>query len=180
MFVYIAHMGVYSFNMHHVRPLVAIVGAHGATDLATSQWPQIYTLCCFAPLPSPVVTGLFVASSIVHFAEDMGPNGSLTLHSIAGFLWLALGAQRGLEFMLAYLSCVHTPAHYIRCLRRRRWTALVVAAVFTMVALGVVQNVNVAPIGHATQRLVIAHVWTDRAASHCVNRDISSTIISEK
>jgi len=159
-------MGVYSLHMQHVRPLVAIVGAHGATDLATSQWPQIYTLCCFVPLPPPIVTGLFVASSMVHFAEDVGPDGSLALHSIAGFLWLALGAQRGLEFMLAYLSCIHTPAHYIRCLRRRRWTALAVAAVFTIVALVVVQNMSVAPIGHATQRLVIAHVWTDRTASH--------------
>ena len=168
-------MGVYSFNMQHVRPLVAIVGAHGATDLATSQWPQIYTLCCFAPLPSPVVTSLFVASSMVHFAEDVGPDGSLALHSIAGFLWLALGVQRGLEFMLAYLSCLHIPAHYIRCLRRRRWTALAVAAVFTIVALFVVQNISVAPIGHTTQRLVISHVWTDRVASHCVNPDRINT-----
>tara|TARA_B100001094_G_scaffold25343_1_gene21186 strand:- start:4623 stop:4988 length:366 start_codon:yes stop_codon:yes gene_type:complete len=117
-------------------------------------------------MPPRVVTGLFVASSMVHFAEDLGPNGSLALHSIAGLFWTVLGAQRGLEFMLAYLSGVHTPAHYIRCVRRRRWTALAVASIFTVVALVVFQNVSVAPIGHATQRLVIAHVWTDRTANH--------------
>ena len=36
--------------------------------------------------------------------------------------------------MVAYLSLVHTPAHYARCWRRRRWAALVVAAVATAVA----------------------------------------------
>ena len=110
------------------------VGAHGATDLATRHWPPIYTVCCLTPLPSKVVTGLFVAASLVHFAEDGGPDGSITVHSIAGLAWLVLGAQQALELMMAYLALVHTPAHYARCVRRRRWAALVVAAVATAVA----------------------------------------------
>jgi hypothetical protein len=154
-------MCVYNFHVQHLRPLVAFVGAHGATDLTTRHWPPIYAVCCFTPMPPKAVTGLFVLASLVHFAEDGGPDGSIALHSLAGFAWLWLGAQRGLELMLAYLSCVHTPAHYARCWRRRRWGALVMAALATAVALGTMRHVQVVSVGHALQRLVIAHVCTE-------------------
>ena len=151
-------MCVYDFHVGHLRPLVAVVGAHGATDLATRHWPPIYTVCCLTPLPSKVVTGLFVAASLVHFAEDGGPDGSITVHSIAGLAWLVLGAQQALELMMAYLALVHTPAHYARCVRRRRWAALIVAAVATVVASVLVRPLRTVCVNHAVQRLVIAHV----------------------
>ena len=154
-------MCVYDFHVQHLRPLVAFVGAHGATDLTTRHWPPIYAACCLTPLPPRAVTALFVVASLVHFAEDGGPDGSLALHSLAGFAWLWLGAQHGLELMLAYLSCVHTPAHYARCWRRRRWGALVMAALATAAALCTMRNVQVVCVGHALQRLVIAHVCTE-------------------
>jgi hypothetical protein len=94
----------------------------------------------------------------VHFAEDGGTDGSIALHSLAGFAWLWLGAQRALELMLAYLSLVHTPAHYARCWRRRRWGALVLAAVATAVAGAATRRMGVVCVSHAVQRLVIAHV----------------------
>ena len=154
-------MGAYAFDVAHVRPLVAVVAAHGATDLATRRWPPAYALCCLAPLPPPVVTGLFVAGSLVHFAEDVGPDGTIALHSLAGMATLLGGVQRGLEFMLAYLACVHTPAHYLRCWRRRRWRALACAGLATLAALAasrwMVQGSGVV-VGHAAQRLVLAHV----------------------
>ena len=162
-------MGAYAFDVAHVRPLVAVVAAHGATDLATRRWPLTYVLCCLAPLPPPVVTGLFVAGSLVHFAEDVGPDGTIALHSLAGMATLLGGAQRGLEFMLAYRACVHTPAHYARCWRRRRWGALAAAAVATLVALLAMRRaraVRVVRVGHTIQRLVIAHVWTEWCVHH--------------
>ena len=86
-------MCVYNFHVQHLRPLVAFVGAHGATDLTTRHWPPIYAACCLTPLPPRAVTALFVVASLVHFAEDGGPDGSLALHALAGFAWLWLGAQ---------------------------------------------------------------------------------------
>ncbi len=151
-------MCVYDFDVHHLRPLLAFVAAHGATDLATRHWPPVYAACCFAPLPPKLVTVLFVAASLVHFAEDGGPDGSITVHALAGFTWLWLGAQRGLELMLAYLSLVHTPAHYARCWRRRRWGALGMAAASTAVAGALTRRLGVVRVSHAVQRLVIAHV----------------------
>ena len=151
-------MCVYDFHVGHLRPLVAFVGAHGATDLATKHWPPVYAVCCFVPLPPKLVTLLFVVASLVHCSEDGGTDGSIVLHSLAGFAWLWLGAQRALELMVAYLSFVHTPAHYARCWRRRRWCALVLAAVATAVAGVLVWPLNAVCVNHAVQRLVIAHV----------------------
>lgn len=151
-------MCVYDMHVGHLRPLVALVGAHGATDLATRHWPPVYAVCCLTPLPPKVVTSLFVAASVLHFAEDGGPDGSIALHSLAGFAWVLLGAQRALELMIAYLSLVHTPAHYARCWRRRRWGALVLASVATLVAGAVVWPLRTVCVNHAVQRLVIAHV----------------------
>ena len=157
-------MCVYDFHVGHLRPLVAFVGAHGATDLATRHWPPVYAACCLTPLPPKAVTTLFVAASVVHFAEDGGPDGSIALHSLVGFVWLAFGSQRGLESMLAYLSLVHTPAHYARCWRRRRWCALGLAVVATALAGAVAPSLSVVCVNHAVQRLVVAHVacewWT--------------------
>lgn len=151
-------MCVYDFHVDHLRPLVAFVGAHGATDLTTHHWPPIYAICFLTPLPSKAVTSLFVAASLVHFAEDGGPDGSIALHSLAGFVWLWLGSQRALELMLAYLSFVHTPAHYARCWRRRRWRALAMAGVATVVVGGLMRPLRAVCVSHAVQRLVVAHV----------------------
>ena len=151
-------MCVYDFHVAHLRPLVAFVGAHGATDLTTRHWPPVYAVCCLTPLPSRAITGLFVAASLVHFAEDGGADGSIALHSLAGFAWLWLGAQRALELMLAYLTFVHTPAHYARCWRRRRWRALALAGVATAVIGALVRPLHAVCVTHAVQRLVIAHV----------------------
>jgi hypothetical protein len=159
-------MCVYNFDVQHLHPLVAFVGAHGATDLATRHWPPIYAACCLTPLPPKVVTGLFVAASLVHFAEDGGPDGTLFVHSLAGFAWLWLGAQRGLELMLSYLALVHTPAHYARCWRRRRWRALVLAAVATVVAGAATRRMGVVCVSHAVQRLVVAHVVCECYVKH--------------
>ena len=165
-------MCVYEFHVaSQLRPLLAFVGAHGATDLATRHWPPVYAVCCFVPLPPKAVTGLFVLASLAHFSEDGGPDGSLVLHSLAGFAWLALGAQRGLELMLAYLSVVHVPAHYARCWRRRRWAALGVAAVATLfAAAALTRPLSVVRVNHAVQRLVVAHAACEWVVARGVRR----------
>ena len=151
-------MCVYDFHVGAPAAAARFVGAHGATDLATRHWPPVYAVCCLTPLPSKVVTGLFVAASLVHFAEDGGPDGSIAVHSLAGLAWLVARRAARLELMVAYLSVVHTPAHYARCWRRRRWAALVVAAVATAGGRRVVRPLRTVCVNHAVQRLVIAHV----------------------
>lgn len=158
-------MGVYTFELAtHLRPVVALVGAHGITDLDNWRWPPIYAVCFLVPLPSHAITALFIASSLFHLAEDVGPDGSLALHSLTGLAWLVLGTQRGLELMLVYLAALHTPTHYVRCWVRRRRTSLALAGLTTLVAVVALRHARVVVLGHAVQRVVIAHVCTE----HCV------------
>ena len=156
-------MTVYALDATRLRPMAALVAAHGATDFATPTWPLAYAACCM--IPSACVTPVFVCGSLVHFAEDLGFGGSLVLHVLAGLAWWRGGAQRGLELMLAYLSAVHTPAHYLRCRRRGRQVALAAAGAATAL-LGwwlLLRRVGstVVPIDHSVQRVVIAHILTE-------------------
>ena len=154
-------MVAYALNVARFRPVVAFVVAHGTTDLATTHWPPIYGACLFTPLPTRAVTALFVLSSWLHFAEDFGRDASFGLHLLAGGVWSTLGVQRGLEFMMAYLALVHTPAHYIRCWHRRRWRALAIAAFATLVSSFLLHRVDVLVVGNEIQRIVVAHVVTE-------------------
>lgn len=153
------------FDISHLRPAAAVVAAHGITDLDSWRWPPCYAACCLLPMPPALVTTLFVFASVVHFSEDIGPGASFALHCMAGAATLMGGAQGGLEFMTGYLTCIHTPSHYLRCALRRRWTALVVALASTLVALALLHHVHAVYIGHAVQRLVVAHVLCEWAVS---------------
>lgn len=155
-------MTVYSLDASRLRPMAALVAAHGATDFATPTWPLAYAACFM--IPSVCVTPVFVCGSLVHFAEDVGWGGSLVLHVLAGLAWWRGGAQRGLELMLAYLSAVHTPAHYLRCWRRGRRVALAAAGAATAVTWQLLLRFSgaaVVPIDHSVQRAVVAHILTE-------------------
>ena len=164
-------MTVYALDALNVRPIVALVAAHGATDFATPTWPLAYAASCM--IPSACVTPVFVCGSLVHFAEDVGWRGSLVLHALAGLAWWRGGAQRGLELMLAYLSAVHTPAHYLRCWRRGRRVALAAAGAATVVTWHLLLRLSgaaVVPIDHSVQRVVVAHILTEWGVK-CSSRD---------
>ena len=174
-------MTVYALDATHVRPIVALVAAHGATDFATPTWPLAYAACCM--IPSVCVTPVFVCGSLVHFAEDLGFGGSLVLHALAGLAWWRGGAQRGLELMLAYLSAVHTPAHYLRCRRRGRRVALAIAGAATALLgwwllLRRVGTTTIVPIDHGLQQVVIAHILTEWGVKCSRNDDLEVLVSS--
>mgnify|MGYP004090695295 CR=1 FL=1 len=156
-------MTVYALDVTRLWPMAALVAAHGATDFATPTWPLAYAACCM--IPSVCVTPVFVCGSLVHFAEDVGWSGSVVLHVLAGLAWWRGGTQRGLELMLAYLSAVHTPAHYLRCWRRGRRVALAAAGAATAVTwqllLRCFSSTAMVPIDHSVQRVVVAHILTE-------------------
>ena len=58
------------------------------------------------------------------------------------------------------------PAHYARCWRRRRWSALVVAAGATAMAMLVSRGTDTVSLTHSAQRVVIAHVCTEWSVGH--------------
>jgi len=172
-------MTVYALDATRLRPMAALVAAHGATDFATPTWPLAYAACCM--IPSVCVTPVFVCGSLVHFAEDVGWSGSLVLHALAGLAWWRGGAQRGLELMLAYLSAVHTPAHYLRCWRRGRRVALAAAGAATAVAWQLLlrfSSAAVVSIDHSVQRVVIAHILTEWSVKYSSRNDNLEVLVS--
>jgi hypothetical protein len=142
-----------------LRPVVALVGAHGATDLDTRTWPIAYLTA--ALLPARTVMPVFMFFSLLHFSEDVGFVGSISLHVIAGLVWQFVSAQKGLELMLAYLAGVHTPLHYHRCWMRGRCGGLGMAFLATLGAWNLLGRTRTVTVSEAAQRVVIAHVLTE-------------------
>jgi hypothetical protein len=146
-----------------VRPVVAIVAAHGITDLDTPAWRWPYALVC--AIPDPAVTALFFTASVIHFAMDVGARQSVGLHVVTAALWYSHGIAIAFHTMLAWLF-VHTWLHYRRCFVRKRFTALAIATIATTATLLAIKCVLPEPtttlvVGSWAQRIAIAHIVTE-------------------
>lgn len=154
-------MGVYHIETTSpaIATAVAIVSAHGLTDLDSLRWVVPYAVFSALPLPGHVVTALFCGMSVLHFSEDVSPDASFALHAAIAAVGLAFGKQAAFRAMLVYLTLVHVPLHYTRCLKRKRHTALRIAAVGTVAALWLARRTpHTLPLTHPIQRIVIAHI----------------------
>ena len=151
-----------------VAPLpLAVVGAHGVTDLDFPGFWVGYTACLLTPLPSTIVTLLFVLGSVLHFADDLGPRGSGALHAGLLVVGAGFGLQAAFDAMVGYLALVHVPAHYARCAARGRFKALWFAAACTVAgyAAAAAHDARSLPLGGALQRIVVAHILCERRAA---------------
>ena len=152
-------MTVFSLCVKHTKPFVAVVAAHGLTDLDSRRWVPPYLVWALVPLPGVLLTTLFCAASAMHFAEDYGPRASLAVHGGVAAIAACAGLQTAFDAMLAYLAVVHTPAHYARCYRNGRTQGLALAGAGTALALVVMPYTpDAIVVGHWMQRIVIAHI----------------------
>ena len=158
-----------------VAPLpLAVVGAHGVTDLDFPGFWVGYTACLLTPLPSTIVTLLFVLGSVLHFADDLGPRGSGALHAGLLVVGAGFGLQAAFDAMVSYLAFVHVPAHYARCWARGRFTALWFAWTCTAVgyAVAAAHGARTLPLGDALQRIVLAHIVTEWRLAQLTPREL--------
>ena len=155
-------MTAFHFCTAGARTAVALVAAHGMTDLDSPRaWIPAYLAAC-TPMQSRMISTVFVVASIGHFAEDVGSTGSLLLHACVGAITVALGHQAGLTVMGMYLVGVHVPNHYQRCAARGRFNALRIAAVSSIVAVGLARGMPAkVTLTDGVQRAVIGHVVTE-------------------
>lgn len=152
-------MTIFHLDVSHVRPFVAVVAAHGLTDLDSHEWVAPYIVWGLAPLHGTLLTTLFCAASTVHFAEDYGPRTSGVVHAAAAAIAATCGLDVAFQAMIVYLALVHTPAHYARCYRRGRTRGLALAAIGTAAALAAMPLVpDTLVVDHWVQRIVIAHI----------------------
>jgi len=140
--------------------LVAYIIAHGTTDLDISYWPLIYLPGMFIPLPQSTILILFCGASIIHFAEDTNIYASLLLHCACTLIGKWRGISTALDIMLSYLTLIHTPLHYYRCWKHKRFFALKVAGFNTCLFLYGISwfSPKYILINSLTERIVISHI----------------------
>jgi hypothetical protein len=152
-------MVCYQLDVAGWKPALAVVAAHGMTDLNTWDWVGHYAVWMLMPMPSSVVTSIFCASSVVHFADDGGPFTSAFAHLLALATGMRHGADAAFKVMLAYLVLWHTPNHYLRHIKEHRWRGVLTAAMSTCVALlGCRRLPDRLWFNNWLQRIVISHI----------------------
>jgi len=158
-------MVAYTLALRATQPLIAVIAAHGLTDLDSFACVLPYAAWCL--VPNVLVTPAFVASSIFHFADDVGRKGSALLHGAVGFLCLLCGKQLAFEAMMLYLAVVHVPMHYGRCLRRGRVRGVGFAAAVTIVLVAFSRQVGDSFLfGNWLQRIAAAHIVHEAVLEH--------------
>lgn len=141
------------------KPALAVVAAHGMTDLHTWDWIPHYALWTILPLPSCAVTGVFCTYSFAHFAEDGGRWVSLLAHVVVAAVAARKGMDAAFKAMIAYLLLWHTPNHYARHWRHGRKRGVYIAACATLAGLLACRRLpDRLPFGNLLQRIVIAHI----------------------
>jgi hypothetical protein len=115
-----------------------------------------YTL---ALCPVPGTSVAFGIGSIVHFANDIGFFGSVSLHAVLCVL-AAVNARLACVVLQCYMCMLHIPSVLISLALRRQWTAIVCTAAAAAVAW--VARAKLAPkgefvLGEVSQRVVVVH-----------------------
>jgi hypothetical protein len=152
-------MTVFLLEVARWKPALAVVAAHGMTDLNTMEWLPHYVIWMAVPLPSCAVTGIFCCSSFVHFAEDGGPWVSALVHLSAMAMGMRSGPDVAFKAMLLYLLTWHTPCHYWRHWKRGTRRGMLLAAATTLAGLlGSHRLPNRLLFNNWLQRIVIAHI----------------------
>lgn len=147
------------------RVVVALVAAHGVTDLHSWSCLLVYAVSWLAPLHPKAVTVVFCMLSMTHFSEDVGKHGSLALHLAALAVGARCGSQRAMETMVAYIFAVHLPSHYARCWRRERLHGLALAAVASAATAAAAARTarTRGTLTDGMQRCAIAHMLYEAA-----------------
>lgn len=146
-----------------VKPLLALIAAHGLTDLDTHKCVVPYAIATAVPLPTEVVTLLFCGASVAHFSNDIGKRGSLLVHGAVLAAGLHSGVQAAFKLIILYLAFFHTPIHFVRCFLRKRQKAAIGTLAVTLLAMvpcSIIMAETVI-LNDLMQRVATAHIITE-------------------
>ena len=136
---------------------LALVAAHGASDLTAPRRRLAAYLTLAAPLDDGTTTACFAIASITHFAGDLGLLFSLALHAVIGACSL-VSYSTAMKILIAYMLVIHVPLHLWNLRAQPRGTAgLVVIAAALVVARVALGDASVFEFDEPLQRVVIAH-----------------------
>lgn len=155
----------FDVDVTRFKPALAMVAAHGMTDLHSLGCLPYYAASLLLPLPSAIVTVAFCAASVVHFAEDgCGVAGSLLVHAAVLGVGMTVGMDDAFTLMLRYLTAWHVPHHYYRHIQLARWRGLLCASVATGAALRMrARCPDRLSLNDGIQRIILAHVLFERS-----------------
>jgi hypothetical protein len=145
--------------------IALLVVPHGLTDLwslpAAWVWPAYAGCGAFcAACPAGWLAALGLCGSVVHFAGDLGFAGACLLVGLCVALQARGREAWAYRVLLAFMVCVHLPAHYGRCAAltpAAGWVALVALGLASLRAgpLGLLRGSAAARRGAVS--LVCAH-----------------------
>lgn len=144
----------------HSQLALSIAAAHGAADAGRHPAQLLIYGLALLPWPGCAVTAAFAASSVVHFAQDVGVRGSLLLHAAATVL-ACRDAERAVKLMLAHLVAVHIP-RLAMVLADKGHLAALACMLYTVIIFSRWRVPRVERgeycFGHKEQLLVVCHV----------------------
>lgn len=145
---------------------LAVVSAHGFTDLDNFWWVLAYPFCL--SLPYFLTTPVFFILSILHFADDLGVFRSIVLHSLIILSVVSNRQSLGFKAIVLFIGLVHVPLHYARCFHNSRYTALAIAAIATYgsVVFSQTHKFETFVFTELLQRVVCAHVIVESLLKH--------------
>ncbi len=119
-----------------------------------------YLTCLLVPVPSQLITVLFLASSIEHISTDVGMVVSFAIHLgiyLVSQLW---GLDAAFNAFLFYFCFFHTPKHYMRELQKGNRNAVILGALsgFALSVSGAVPLEFT--LTNQMQRIILAHIST--------------------
>ena len=143
---------------------IAAASAHGLTDLSRLQTAPLelapYSLV-FLPMPTNVVTPIFLMFSVQHFAHDIGRRRSVLLHCTFAIMSLVQPVLAWTLFALYYIF-LHVPRHLAQHLHEcKHWLKLVMAAATIFFPRVVGGPSSFFIVTDWMQKGVIAHVLVD-------------------
>lgn len=144
----------------HVPPpassILLTTSAHGLTDLAHGNATQLVPyLGVLFPVPTDLVTPIFVATSVWHFAKDTNLQNSVFLHSgfvlahvfgLDAFAWIILSL---------YMCLIHVPRHLSRATPEAALLAVLVGLILSQVP------VHTLTVTDWMQKIVMAHITVE-------------------
>jgi len=162
-------MTVFYFPTGPIRPALAVVAAHGITDADSFGCIPTYAAFAFTPFPQFLITPLFFVMSTVHFSDDFGVAPSVALHATVGLLAACHLQAHAFYTMLGYLTLLHVPKHYTRCVQHKRHRALVLAGVNTVFGVTHANRLfhcRVFVLTNSVQRVIMAHIAHEFGLRH--------------
>lgn len=148
--------------------VIAAASAHGLTDLQRPPAELLPYGLVFLPLPSEMVTPLFILCSVQHFSRDIGYSRSIGLH--ATFALLNLVWPIGAWGLFAIFYCgIHVPRHCMEYVTKVDWRFGLAIILASVLAGACVADAPTLSVNDFMQLGVVAHILVDEISGRGVD-----------